>query len=416
MKSKNLSSVDSEESSRSICRQCIGTTITKEQLDYDFFTLELTKDQVAVKYNCSRSLISNIMKKLGVKLREYKEYNLLIDTLKQDLDSGLTITQMTKKYACSYSTIHKYLQKHGIVLKLYPNKVDIPYEELVNDLLKEGLSTKQLALKYQTSVTTINSYIRKYNIQRDLEISCNRSFKARKFMIEDRKLSERQESILIGSLLGDGHMSIRDSYKTAFLQCGHCTAQKEYLEWKALELEPFISDRGIYKMTSKEAYMFDTIHYKAFNKFYNLFYSNGKKLIPNNIIDYLTELTLVIWFGDDGWSDNKIKTSGLATCSFTDDENNLLLSGFKTKWDIVGTIGYIKSILYNKSYPILLFNKDNRVKLHEIVDPLLHPCFEYKKLPGNYSASETIRKALLLGDEDIVTELISDDKIQIEIS
>ena len=391
MKSENLSSVDLE-SSQSISRKgSLKDVLTKEILEHDFLVLNLTKGQVATKYGCSRSTIANYMKRYSIQLRAYKEVDVTVEDVCKGFKAGLTIQELMKQFNCGYTTIHKRLHAAGIHLRNYPNKINISKEELIQMFLVEGLSNKQVASKFNTSVSTIDNYIRKYDIVRDFTISNIRSFKVRKLLLDKVELSSRQRSIIIGNILGDGHMSIRDSYKTAFLQCGHCIAQKEYLEWKAFELSPFISERGIYKMTKKEAYMFDTIHYKTFNELYYLFYAPGHKIIPDNIIEYLDELVLSVWFMDDGWSDNKIKTSGLSTCSFTVEECKVLLKAIQDKWSIEGKLRFI-----HKKYPVLLFTKGDRIKLHQIVDPLLHPCFEYKKLLENHS-SETVRKAPLIG-------------------
>ena len=45
---------------------------------------------------------------------------------------------------------------------------------------------------------------------------------------------------------------------------------------------------------------FSTYTLPCFNELYNLFYLSGKKVIPNNIGDLLTPLSLAYWIADEG--------------------------------------------------------------------------------------------------------------------
>lgn len=45
---------------------------------------------------------------------------------------------------------------------------------------------------------------------------------------------------------------------------------------------------------------FSTLALPCFNEFYSLFYFEGKKIIPKNISNYLTEISLAYWIMDDG--------------------------------------------------------------------------------------------------------------------
>ena len=196
MKSENLSSVDSTESSQSISRQCsLKDILTKEQLEHDFFVLGLTQKQVAVKYNCY----------VGTVYRYQKKYSILSDNL---------------------------------------FKWSSP-------------KTKQL-------------------------------------LIQGAVLSSIQKSIVVGSLLGDGHVhkSGHIQSRNANFTCSQCISRKSYLEWKHETLLPF--SRPIYYMKKEKAVMFDTVCYKAFTEYYNLFIIDKCKVVPRNIINHLDELALAV--------------------------------------------------------------------------------------------------------------------------
>ena len=116
-------------------------------------------------------------------------------------------------------------------------------------------------------------------------------------------------SILIGSLLGDGHMEKDgNGYRFAFYQS---KVNGEYLLW----LHQTISNLGyckfeLPKLHSKKTssiigeiayyYRFRTFTYSSFDWIYNSFYPENKKVVPLFINEYLTPLALAVWMMDDG--------------------------------------------------------------------------------------------------------------------
>jgi len=84
--------------------------------------------------------------------------------------------------------------------------------------------------------------------------------------------------------------------------------------------------------------LFNTNTLPIFNEFYELFYLEGKKVVPKNIGDLLTPIGLAYWAMDDG-----TKTGSgfrLNTQSFTLEENQLLIQVLKKKFDLNCTIHY----------------------------------------------------------------------------
>jgi hypothetical protein len=65
-----------------------------------------------------------------------------------------------------------------------------------------------------------------------------------------------------------------------------------------------------------ESYTFSTKSLPIFSEF-SYFYFQGKKIVPSNIYELLTPISLAIWFMDDG--NTSLKSGGLhiSTESFT---------------------------------------------------------------------------------------------------
>ena len=68
------------------------------------------------------------------------------------------------------------------------------------------------------------------------------------------------------------------------------------------ELTPKITNRLPDKRTGKiySRISFNTYSLPCFNEFYNLFYSEGKKVVPVNILELLSPLSVAYWLCDDG--------------------------------------------------------------------------------------------------------------------
>jgi LAGLIDADG DNA endonuclease family len=92
------------------------------------------------------------------------------------------------------------------------------------------------------------------------------------------------------------------------------------------------------KETGKLRYniSFVTLALPCFNELYESFYCEGKKIVPSNIADLLTPVSLAYWIMDDG----TFTGSGLRLCthSFSLEELNLLIKALATNFNITASI------------------------------------------------------------------------------
>jgi len=185
--------------------------------------------------------------------------------------------------------------------------------------------------------------------------------------------------ILIGSLLGDGHME-RDGNGSRF-----CFYQKgehiDYILW----LHGILFKYGYCRkdipqiqsriLNGKLSYYcrFRTFTYSSFNWIYEGFYLNKIKTIPIWIDKYISPIALAIWIMDDGgWINNRgIK---LSTNCFTLSEIKILISLLETKYKLkvsihsAGTLNQYNIYIPKSNLPILI----------PLVLPHMHPYFLYK--------------------------------------
>lgn len=84
---------------------------------------------------------------------------------------------------------------------------------------------------------------------------------------------------------------------------------------------------GISKLTgSYKNLVFSTMSLPCFNYYHELFYKDNIKVIPLNINELLTPISLAFWIMDDGFINKRDKTITLCTDSFTLSEVELLIS------------------------------------------------------------------------------------------
>lgn len=110
-------------------------------------------------------------------------------------------------------------------------------------------------------------------------------------------LSEKQQSLIIGCLLGDGYMRCKTN---AHLQITHSIHQKEYVDWKYRILSNIVRTppKAYRGNGGRVGYRFFTRSLPSLTRYYHLFYDNGRKRIPRDLI--LNEFSLACWYMDDG--------------------------------------------------------------------------------------------------------------------
>ena len=192
-------------------------------------------------------------------------------------------------------------------------------------------------------------------------------------------------SIIIGSLLGDGHLEKRNRGIGTRIKFEQSNKNVEYLMW----FHSYFSTRGYCNINKPELkkrirkngeiyfhYSINTFTFFNFNWIHDMFYmcSEGKyvKIIPHNIEQYLTPLALAIWFMDDG---SKLKKGAkIATNCFTYKELSQLCENLKNKFNLTVTI---HSGGKNKGYTLYI-SSQSMTTFSNIVKPFMLPTLYYK--------------------------------------
>lgn len=179
------------------------------------------------------------------------------------------------------------------------------------------------------------------------------------------KLTEKDKSILIGLLLGDGYI---DDKGRIYIE--HGEKQKDYCIYKAkllhsvcggkdIKVHEYIRNRSILK--DKKQFKESTFITYSFKKQSQsfiqirqvLYNSNRKKYISEEILQYLTPEAIALWWMDDGcltkkytYKNNEKKHCGymLRLCTYLPKEQNEIIQKFfedqyQMKWNVVKADG-----------------------------------------------------------------------------
>lgn len=198
-------------------------------------------------------------------------------------------------------------------------------------------------------------------------------------------MDKRKKSILIGLILGDGHLNNRSEVS---LEIEHGEKQKFYLEYKAKLISKLLNCRipNIYYNKNKKTYKIAKGH-KYFRVLYNWIYKNKRKFFSRKMLNKLTPEAIALWWMDDGShaicrrkETNKIMSHSFHFYTYTDEI------------DTQNIIDYFYETYNIKFYPIKRVMKDGSIKYYlkcktregrkfcDLIRPYILDQFTYKIL------------------------------------
>lgn len=277
----------------------------------------------------------------------------------EEYNKGLNDQELGKIFNCHPETIRNRRKQYNLDKNFeYTNKIS---KETLEILVNQNLSDYKIGDMLNVHSSWIFALRKKWDITR----KCLR-------VASPTSLTKRQEEILIGHILGDGHLKKEFANVSGKIEQGY--KQKEYAEWKHSELRNLCSElkyrkRGkIDKRTSiyYESYSCSILSNPELNKYYPLFYKDKVKYISEEIMELFTPLSLAVLFMDDGY---KSKAGyKIATQCFNIDSINVLINK-------LNTMGLSVNIHKNNSIYIPASSKDLFTFL---VKPYIIPSMKYK--------------------------------------
>ncbi len=192
-------------------------------------------------------------------------------------------------------------------------------------------------------------------------------------------ISNFQKQAIISCLLGDGRLECRSKNGTARLRIHHGEKQKNYVFWKYDIFKNIVNSkpkRIVWKDKKRDinniSWYFHTSTIKELGNLHSLFYNNDKKILPKNLYNLLTPLSLAIWTMDDG--DNDKNSIRYNIQSFSYREQRMLIELLKKKYQLKSNLNKDRN-----SYRLRV-NKESKTKLIKLISPFIIHSMKYKIL------------------------------------
>lgn len=174
--------------------------------------------------------------------------------------------------------------------------------------------------------------------------------------------------VLVGLLLGDGHLETQNQGRTYRLKVEHAEAQRDYTEWLFQLFKPLCAQSVLYeKEKHGRRYVgFRTRSLGTFRFYAQQFYAHGKKSMPASIHKLLTKTGLAIWYLDDGSrKSHRHATYVLHTLGFSRKDLVRVASVLESKFKITATLHRQKQRYYRLYIP-----SNSAQQFRNIVEPL----------------------------------------------
>ncbi len=209
----------------------------------------------------------------------------------------------------------------------------------------------------------------------------------RVMLAEQHRLGEQQWQVVLGSLMGDGHLAPNRRQRNGVrFRLGHGAAQRDYLDWKV----SLLGNIGVTRREdSRGAGFADFTPLPELAELRETVYLvPGRRTLSEEYLKALTPLALAIWFMDDGTF--TVPSKGLqertkggsgrvqfcieAMSEGTRDRVVDYLRdthGFDCSWRASGQAGKA----------VLTFTTESSKRFLDLVAPYIHPSMDYKLLP-----------------------------------
>ena len=186
--------------------------------------------------------------------------------------------------------------------------------------------------------------------------------------------------VMIGLLLSDGSLERTSSTSGVRLSISFSEKHKEYLEFLYKLYEPYINTKpALIKVYNKKTdsynnvLKFKTLTLPQLIYYYELFYVEGKKLIPSNVEDLITPVGLAHLIMGDGNLKQPDKIIRIYTNSFTKKDVELLALAIINKFNIKTRVVHDRNNQY-----IITISKSELPKVNSLIKDHLHPSMFYK--------------------------------------
>jgi len=333
--------------------------LTLEENYLKLYNQGLSDPKIGKILNIGRKTVNKYRKSLNllpVTTRLQNNRDKIIDLFNQ----GKSDTEIAEMIGAQRSSVNNFRLKLETPQK---NLKHLTFNEkiLVKELVSYGFKTNEIAYYLHKDNKFISDYLN-LPILEEIPIPTITEF------------SLKERAILTGILLGDGNIEVKEGKSPSFTT-SHSPKQKEYCfhilrELQGLYPKLYLSiGKSIDSRTGKtyNSYIVRFPSSPLYNEWYNDFYVNRVKIIPEKCFNYFTAESLAYLYMDDGC---KVATSySIATMCFQTEELRKFQQMLLTKFNIESLIEG-GNRLYIRTKSKKLFT--------ELIEPYMPESMKYK--------------------------------------
>src|SRR3989338_684239 len=184
-----------------------------------------------------------------------------------------------------------------------------------------------------------------------------------KIGLEEININENVKQVLLGSLLGDGYLTLSKNAINAYYREVHSSKQENYSTFDRRTNKSYY---GILLWSKSNPIL--TQHYY-------LLYGNGKKSINREFLNQISTLGLAIWYMDDGYYHYGDYRCGFGTDCYSYMDHVIIKDWLREKFGIETQI-HSRSKNDTKIHTIVL-SKNETDKFLRIIEPYVIPSMHY---------------------------------------
>lgn len=193
------------------------------------------------------------------------------------------------------------------------------------------------------------------------------------------------KKVLLGTAIADATIRRRSINQQANIRVGHSINKAEYLFWKYKHIKKLVEvrnfnliDGGVYKKSPNDYVYFQSISSPTLSDIHSLIYRDKRKKISEEFLHQVDEITLAVWFMDDGYYDKHPDSLSysLSTNAFSLEENEMISEYLKTKFGLTPRLQYIK----RSNAWALYFRRYDTWNIEKLIQPVVSQveCMKYK--------------------------------------
>lgn len=232
-----------------------------------------------------------------------------------------------------------------------------------------GLSIQEIADRFgYADASGINRCLRRFGIPRTRGTHFHHT--PRRSDAHSVPLSEVQKAIIVGSLLGDGHLARSTGGANYSLRINQSVEHLGYLRWLFTALSPF--SRNLH-VGERLAQMYVSTH-PWLTELRAMFYLDGQKCVTREALALSSwpAMTAAIFYMDDGSYNQRVKYAVFCTHGFDLASQEILSEWFRD------ALGVTCSLRRHYDQHFLALTVAETRKFFRQMDPLLVPSMRYK--------------------------------------